>query len=249
MKEGLRQRLLEKAYEKAKGHRERVKNRFLEEGPGAFTDEDLLELVLMFGIPYKDTRGIARELLKKYKTFDGVLDAPLEELIEFKGLGKKAVLPLKVVREAARRYLKQRALKATYLKSPEEVYEYLRYEMQNLDREVFKVIFLDARARLIGIDTIFEGTLTEAVVYPREVFQRAFQKRAVSIVLVHNHPSGCTKPSQADILITERMLIAGLLLDIKLLDHIVIGKEGYFSMAEEGIIDSLKNKWKGVEKP
>jgi DNA repair protein RadC len=237
-----REKILIEAYEKAKGHRKRVKERFLKEGAEKFTDEDLLELLLMLNIPYRDTRKLARELLNTYKTLDKVLDAPIEELCKFKGLKEKSVLPLKVIREVARRYLKARAFQTEYLRSPEEVFNYLKYEMQNLEREVLKVIFLDSKSRILGIETLFEGTLTESAVYPREIFAKVFQKQAVSIILVHNHPSGDPSPSRQDLKLTKTIILAGILLQVKVLDHIIIGKEGYFSMAEKGIMEKLEKE-------
>lgn len=229
-------------YEKAKGHRERVKRRFLEEGPQSFTDEDLLELLLFFNLPFRDTRKLARELLQSFKSIDRVLDASFEELIKFKGLGVKAVLPLKVIHEVAKRYLKSKALQSEYLRSPKEVYDYLQYEMKNLSKEVFKVIFLDTLSRVLGVETLFEGTLTESVVYPREVFAKVLEKKAVSIILVHNHPSGNLNPSKADLAITKKLILAGKLLQFKVLDHLIISKEGYFSMAEKAIIERLERE-------
>lgn len=133
---------LEKFECKAKGHRQRVRERFLQDGPKSFSDEDLLELLLFFGIPRKDTRGIARELLKKYDgRLDKVLSAPLEELCEVKNLGPKALLPIKVVHEIARRYLKARTLDVRYLRSPKEVYEYLIYELKG-EKEKFLWLFI-----------------------------------------------------------------------------------------------------------
>lgn len=233
-----------KAYEKAKGHRTRVKERFLKEGPEKFTDEDLLELLLMLNLPYRDTRKLARELLSHYQTLDQVLDAPLEELRNFKGLKEKTVLPLKVIKEVARRYLKLKALKAEYLKSPSEVYRYLKYEMQNLDREVFKVIYLDVRSKILGIETLFEGTLHESVVYLREVFKKALEMKAFSVILVHNHPSGEEKPSREDVFLTKQLILAGELLQVKVLDHVIIGKNGYFSMAENNLMEELRKEVK-----
>lgn len=231
-------------YEKAKGHRERVKKRFLEEGPQSFTDEDLLELLLFFNLPFRDTRKLARELLQNFKTLDKVLDASFEELSKVKGLGTKAVLPLKVIHEVAKRYLKSKAMQSEYLRSPQEVYRYLQYEMKNLSKEVFKVIFLDALSRVLGLETLFEGTLTESAVYPREVFAKVLEKKAVSIILVHNHPSGNLKPSKADLDLTKKLILAANLLQFKVLDHLIVSKEGYFSMAEEGIIASLERELK-----
>lgn len=230
------------AYQKAKGHRSRVKERFIKEGPEKFTDEDLLELLLMLNLPYRDTRKLARDLLSYYKTLDQVLDAPLEELKKFKGLKEKSALPLKVIREVARRYLKQKALKTEYLRSPLEVYQYLRYEMQGLDREVFKVVFVDTRSKILGIETLFEGTLHESTVYPREVFKKAIEIKAFGIILVHNHPSGEVNPSKEDIFLTKKLILTGELLQIKVIDHVIIGKNGYFSMAENQLIEKLKNE-------
>ncbi len=241
-----REKILFTAYEKAKGHRNRVKERFLKGGPERFTDEDLLELLLILNIPYKDTRKLARELLNHYKTLDNVLDAPIEELTRFKGLKEKSALPLKVVKEVARRYLKAKALKTEYLRSPEDVYSYLKYEMQNLAREVLKVVFLDVKSKILGIETLFEGTITESAVYPREIFAKALENRAVSLILVHNHPSGDPTPSKEDLKLTKNLMLAGHLLHCKIIDHIIIGKNEYFSMAEKGIIENLEKEIIGV---
>jgi DNA repair protein RadC len=234
---------LDKFIKKAKGHRSRVKNKFWELGPESFSDEDILELLLFFGIPRKDTRYIARTLLKKFNNrLDEVLDAPDSELLKIEGIGKNAIIPLKVVKEVAKRYLKHKAEKAYFLKSPQAVFEYLQYELKGLDREVFMVIYLDANSGVIKTEKLFEGTLTEAVVYPREVFAKALQNKAVSLILVHNHPSGNLKPSSEDINLTKKLILAGLLLQINILDHIIVSKNGYFSMAEEGIIEKLNNE-------
>jgi DNA repair protein RadC len=243
-----KEKILLTAYEKAKGHRNRVKERFLKEGPETFTDEDLLELLLMLNLPFKDTRKLARELLSHYKTLDNVLDAPLEELSKFKGLKEKGTLPLKVVKEVARRYLKAKALKTEYLRSPEEVYNYLKYEMQNLSRETLKTIFLDAKSKVLSIETLFEGTITESAIYPREIFNKALEKKAVFLILVHNHPSGDVTPSKEDIKLTKNLILAGLLLQCKIIDHIIIGKNGYFSMAEKGIIENLEKEISSILK-
>ena len=237
-----KEKLILSAYEKAKGHRNRVKERFLKEGPEKFTDEDLLELLLILNIPFKDTRKLARELLNHYKTLDNVLDAPLEELSKFKGLKEKSALPLKVVKEVAKRYLKEKALKTEYLRSPEDVYNYLRYEMQNLPRETLKVIFLDIKSKVLSIETLFEGTITESAVYPREIFNKAFEKKASLLILVHNHPSGDLTPSKEDIKLTKNLILAGHLLQCKVIDHLIIGKNGYFSMAENGLIETLEKE-------
>ncbi len=237
-----KERILLSSYEKAKGHRKRLKERFLKNGPETFTDEDLLELLLMLNIPYKDTRKLARSLLSHYKTLDNVLDAPIEELSKFKGLKEKSALPLKVIKEVARRYLKGKALKTEYLRSPEEVYHYLKYEMQNLSRETLKAIFLSSKSKILDIEKIFEGTINESICYPREIFAKAFERKASSIILVHNHPSGDPTPSKEDIKFTKNLILAGYLLQCKILDHIIIGKDGYYSMVEKGILENLEKE-------
>jgi DNA repair proteins len=162
---------LEDFEKKAAGHRARVKERFFREGPESFTDEDLLELLLFFGIPRKDTRKIARELLACFRNdLSNVLDAEPTELLKISGLGPSAILPLKVAREVARRYLRTRAKKAVYLRSPKEVYDYLWFELKARKRETFVVVYLSALSEVLHVDELFEGTITEAVVYPGKFF-------------------------------------------------------------------------------
>jgi len=223
---------------KAKGHRSRVKERFWKEGPQSFSDEDLLELLLFFGIPRKDTRFLARQLLKKFDNrLDLVIDAPCEELLKIKGIGKSAILPLKVIKEVSRRYLEAKVKEKEVLNSPQSVFDYLLYRFKNLSREVFVVIFLDAHYRVIELEELFWGTLNESMVYPREIFAKAVKYKACYLIFAHNHPSGKVEPSSADIKITKKLILAGFLLGF--LDHLIIGDEGYYSMANEGIIERL----------
>lgn len=233
-------RSLEEFRRRVSGHRERLRRRFLEYGLSAFTDEDILEMLLAFGTPRRDTRATARELLKRFGGLAEVLEAPLEKLTETPGVGPRNVLPLKFVHEVARRYLRRRIENRDYIRSAREAYEYLAHELADCPQEVFKVIFLDARGRILAVEELFRGSLTETAVYPREVFSRAFNHRAASLVLVHNHPSGDPHPSRTDLELTRRLLLAGTLLAVNIFDHVIIGREGYFSLAEEGIMEKLK---------
>ena len=231
---------LSKFEKKAKGHRARVREKFWKEGPQSFSEEDLLELLLFFGIPRRDTRALARELLKTFGgRIDLVIDAPVEELLKVKGLGEAGVLPLKVVQEVARRYLKSRSKKADYLRSPKEVYDYLMYCFKNHSREVFVTIFLDTHNWVIEVEVLFAGTINESAVYPREIFAKAVKYKAYALIFAHNHPSGNPLPSIADLNLTKKLILAGKLLGFKVLDHLIIGEEGYYSMAEEGDIERL----------
>ncbi len=237
---------LERFQSKSKGHRLRVKDRFLNEGPHSFTDEDLLELLLFFGIPRRDTRGLARDLLKRYQgRLDLILDAPIEELLKIPGLGLKSILPLKVVHEVARRYLKSKSTSEVFLNSPHEVFNYLLYELRGKKREIFMVIYLANNNRVLSIEKLSEGTITETAVYPREIFARAHSLGASKLVLVHNHPSGQIHPSKEDIKITKIVALAGLLLNMRVIDHLIIGEDRYYSFAEEGLMEQIEReiKW------
>ncbi len=234
---------IEEFKKKAAGHRQRVREKFLKEGPERFSDEDLLEALLFFGIPRKDTRGLARKLLKAYKnSLSAVLDAPVEELQKFEGLGEKGIFPLKLIQEVARRYLKDKAKKVNVLKSPREVYQYLLYELKNRKKECFLAVFLNGSYEVIETRVLFEGTINESPVYLRELFGEAFKQGAYFLILAHNHPSGKVNPSLADLEITKRILLTAELLNFKVLDHIIIGKNSYYSMAEEGDFERIREE-------
>lgn len=236
---------LERFERKAKGHRNRVKERFWKEGPESFTDEDLLELLLFFGIPRKDTRGLARELLKAFQgRLDQVLDAEIESILDIPGLGLNALLPLKVVHEVARRYLRSKSLGACYLKSPREVHEYLLYELKGKKQEIFMVLYLASDQRVLAVEKLFEGTITESAVYPREIFARGYALGASKLILAHNHPSGNLTPSKEDIKITKLIALAGALLNLMVLDHLIIGEDRYFSFAEAGLMEEIEREIK-----
>ncbi len=233
---------LEEFKKRVAGHRERLRKKFLEYGISAFTDEDILEMLLIFGTPRRDTRATARELLKRFGSLAEVLEAPLEELTKVRGVGVRNVIPLKFVHEVARRYLLRRIERKEYLRSAKEVYEYLAHEMSKFSREVFKVIFLDARGKILGIEELFKGTVNESVVYPREVFSKVLQYRATALVLVHNHPSGDPSPSTEDIKLTKRLCLAANLLGFEITDHVIIGDGAYFSFREEGLLEKVKRE-------
>ncbi|MFN3505072.1 MAG: RadC family protein [Caldimicrobium sp.] len=237
------QKKLERFTEKAKGHRIRVKERFLKAGAEAFTDEDLLELLLFFSIPRKDTRGLARTLLQRYQgRLDKVLDAPIEELANIPNLGVNSLLPLKVVHEVAKRYLKARLQEVHYLKSPKEVYEYLLYELKGEKREVFMVLYLASDLKVLSVEKLFLGTINESIVYPREIFGRAYQLGASQLIIAHNHPSGNLTPSEEDKNITRQLILIGKLLQLKIIDHLILGGDNYYSFAETGLMDELEKE-------
>ncbi len=221
------------------GHRERLRRKFWEYGLSAFTDEEVLELLLIFGTPRKDCKPAARAALKRFGDLAAVLEAPVEELKKIPGIGPRNVLAIKFVHAVARRFLERRLKDKPYLACAREVYEYLAHSMIDLKKEVFKVLYLDARNHIMAVEDLFQGTVNESVVYPREVFERAFALHASAMVLAHNHPSGDPQPSAADIVLTKRLYLAARLLQVSLLDHLIIAQKGYFSFAEEGLLAQI----------
>lgn len=220
-----------------KGHRKRLRERFIISGLSGFHDYEIVELLLTLGTPRKDCKEQAKETLRKFKTLRGVLEAPVEELQGIEGIGPHSALGIKLVQEVAREFLKEKILKKPICGSSKEIFDYLYHSMRDLKKEVFKVIFLDSKNRIIEIEDLFEGTLNTSSVYPREIIKNAIRNNALSLIFVHNHPSGDPNPSQSDKDITRDMVFAGNLLQIKALDHIIIGDNRYFSFADEGLIE------------
>jgi len=221
---------------KGKGHRERLRNKFLEGGLDRFSDEELIEFLLTLGTPRKDLKSTARECLNKFKSFSGVLSAPLEKLTEIRGIGPKNALYLKFVHQVAGRYLKDKVSGRDFFCSSRAIFDYLFHSMRDLKREVFKVLFLNRRNELIFDQDLFHGSLTGSAVYPREIMTSALEQNAAGLVFVHNHPSGNPSPSLEDKRLTKDLVWAARLLLIQVLDHIIIGHNSYYSFADEGLV-------------
>jgi len=220
------------------GHRKRLREKFIKSGISGFNDYEIIELLLTLGMPRKDCKQPAKEAIKKFKSLKGVLEAPMEKLQEIDGIGPHNAFGIKLFQEISDRYLKERIIgKKIKLRSSKEVYDYLFQSMQKNEKEIFKVLFLDAKNRIINTEDLFEGTLNSSVVYPREIMKMAIKYNAVSLIFAHNHPSGNPEPSQSDKVITKNLVIAGKVMQIKILDHIIIGDNKYFSFADEGLIE------------
>ncbi len=229
---------------KIKGHRERLRLKFLEGGLERFSDEEVVEFLLTLGTPRGDLKSSAREAMKRFGSLSGVLSAPIEKLKEIKGIGPKNALYLKLVHQVAARYLKDRAKGSTFFRSSREVFDYLFHSMRDLKREVFKVMFLNRKNALIHDRDIFYGTLTGSAVYPREIMALALEEKAASLVFVHNHPSGDPTPSAEDRDLTRDLVWASKLLTIKVLDHIIIGNNTYYSFADDGLIKRFEAEYR-----
>ncbi len=213
------------------GHRERVRERFSKIGGENFSDAELLEAVLHLAIPRRDTKDLAKLLLKRFGSFSGVLAAPPERLDEFSGLGGSSIVSLKVVQAAAQRYARDRIdREQPILSSWSSLIDYCRSAMAFEDIEQFRILFLDKKNRLIADEVQQRGTVDHTPVYPREVIKRSLELSATALILVHNHPSGDPSPSTADVQMTRQINDVAKPLGITVHDHIIIGKSGHASM-------------------
>jgi DNA repair protein RadC len=218
------------------GHRRRLRERFNQSGLTAFLDYEIVELLLTLGTARKDCKTQAKEAIKRFKTLRGVLEAPPEELQKIKGVTAHNVFVIKFMQEVAREFLEEQVLDKPYCRSSREVFDYLYHSMRDLKKEVFKVMFLDSQNGVVGIEDLFEGTLNASAVYPREIIQSAVKHDAAALIFAHNHPAGNPQPSNNDKQITQELVFAGNIMQIKVLDHIVIGENRYFSFADAGLI-------------
>src|SRR4030066_1771487 len=219
------------------GHRKRLRERFNQSGLSAFLDYEIVELLLTLGTARRDCKPQAKEAIKRFKTLRGVLEAPPEELQKIKGITAHNMFVIKFMQEIAREFLKEQILDKPYCRSSREVFDYLYHSMRGLKREVFKVMFVDSQNRVVDIEDLFEGTLNASAIYPREIIQGAVKHNAAALIFVHNHPTGNPQPSGNDKQITQDLVFAGNIMQIKVLDHIIIGENRYFSFADPGLIE------------
>lgn len=228
---------------KGEGHRQRLRDKFFERGLEAFTDAEVLELLLTLGTPRKDCKDLARTVLDRFGTLSEALEAAPAELQQIKGLGPKNGFALHFIQAVARRYLKQRLEKKDYLRSSREVGDYLIHAMRDLKREVFMVIFLDTSYGIIDTQIIAEGTLAANTIYPRELIKLALENHAAAVVIAHNHPSGSLAPSEADRHLTRNLFTACAFVNIQLLDHLIVGADNTpYSFADHGLMDEIRRE-------
>jgi DNA repair protein RadC len=218
------------------GHRGRLRDRLLKDGARSMPDYELLELLLTFAIPRRDVKPLAKRLLARFGSFKKVLDAPLNDLSGVEGVGAATAAYMRAVRSSVERYMETSARESDALTSPEAVIAYCRASLDGLKHEVFDVIYLNTRNRVLTRDRISEGTVNETAVYPRRVVQGALAHHAAAIIIVHNHPSGDPSPSLEDKALTRRLVAAAGLVDIPVLDHIIVGDGRHFSFREAGLL-------------
>jgi len=222
------------------GHRERLRERFIKGGLAGFHDYEIIELLLTLGSPRKDCKQQAKEAVRRFKTLRGVLEAPPEELQQIDGIGSRSAFGIKLVQEVARAFLKEKIMDKPVYKSAQEVFDYLYHSMRDLRKEVFKVIYLNSQNQIIETTDLFEGTVNSSSISPRQVVEGALKHNAASLIFVHNHPSGNPQPSKNDKEVTRDLVYAGSIMRIRVLDHIIIGNNRYFSFAGEGLIEEYE---------
>ena len=183
-------------YSKHKGHRQRLRDRFLKNGLDGFYDYEIVELLLTLGAPRKDCKQLAKQALKKFGSLKDVLEADPKDLQDIDGIGSNNVFGLKIAQAVSRRYLADRVINKNFIRSSDEVLQYLKHKLRDKKREVFIVIYLNGRNQILKMEELFEGTLTTSAVYPREVVKRALDYDVAALVFVHNHPSGNPNPSK-----------------------------------------------------
>jgi DNA repair protein RadC len=226
------------------GHRRRLREKFLASGLDGFLNYEVVELLLLLGTPRRDCRGAAREALQRFKTLRGVLEAPSEQLMEVRGIGPKNIIGLKLIQEVSRKFLKEKMQAGAYCRSSREVFDYLYHILRDSRREKFVALFLNAKNKIIDEKTVFEGTVDSSVVYPREIIREALRCEASSLIFVHNHPSGDPSPSESDGEITRELVFAASVMQMKVLDHIIIGNNRYFSFADSGLLDECESAFR-----
>ena len=218
------------------GHRQRLREKFLNSGLDGFHDYEIIELLLTLGTPRSDCKQPAKDALKKWGSLKAVLEAPPKELKKIKGIGDHNVFGLKLTQDVARRYLADRIVDMDYIQSSEDVLDYLRHNLRDKSQELFMVIYLNGRNQILKMETLFEGTLNTSAVYPREVVKKALENDASALVLVHNHPNGNPSPSQEDLTITKKLKESARTIDIYIHDHLIIAGNDVYSFADHGLI-------------
>jgi DNA repair protein RadC len=215
---------------------ERPRERLLAEGPAALSDAELLAIFLRTGVPGHSAVDLARQLLGRFGGLGPLLAADRRAFCAGPGLGDAKYALLQAAIEMSRRHLAERIARGDALTSPDDSRRYVRARLQHQPSEVFAVLFLDNRHRVLAFEELFRGTIDGAQVHPREVVRRCLAHNAAAVILAHNHPSGVSEPSQADRRITERLREALALVDVRVLDHLVVGHGEATSFAELGLL-------------
>lgn len=217
-------------------HRERVRSRYLNEGLDSFEPHQILEMMLFYTIPRKDTNETAHLLLDKFGSLSNVFEAPPKELMKVAGIGESSAIFLNLISQLKRKYELDKLQNKEYIRNTEEAGEYAKTLFYGRIYECFFMIMLNAKNKIIHTEKISEGTLTETSVYPRNIVRSALQNNACSVIIAHNHPSGSMTPSREDADTTNAVKNALAYVNIELRDHIIVANSDYLSMKELNLI-------------
>ena len=219
-----------------KGHRMRLKQKYLTAGIEAFSDYEVIELLLSYAIPRRDTKPLAKKLIRTFGSIKGMVDAELSDLEKMDGVGEHTAILFKLIKELSSLYLREKAREKSQITCTSELINFCRTTLGGKKDEEFWVIYLNIQNRIIEFERLQKGTVDQAFVYPRQILENALRKKASAIILVHNHPSGNVRPSDADMRITNTIREKARILEIAVHDHIIVGTDSFFSFREEGII-------------
>jgi len=220
------------------GHRKRLREKFLKSGIAGFQDYEVIELLLSLGPPRRDCKPQAKEAIRRFKSLRGVLEASDLELLEIKGIGPHSIFGIKFMHAVAREFLKEKSLTKPVCSSSQEIFDYFYHSMRDQRKEIVKVVYLNSQNEIVEFKDFAQGTVDSSFIYPREVIEGAIKCGAVSLVIVHNHPSGNPEPSASDKELTRDLVNAGTIMKITVLDHIIIGENRYFSFAGSGMLSN-----------
>ena len=219
------------------GHRERLRKRFLATKLDGFSEHEILELLLSFTIVRRDCKSISKEILLKYNSLYNFISQSEYTMLSEKYISERSIVLLKLIFELVEKELYKNTFSKTITISDNyKLLEYLKFSLSYKSKEIFKIIFLNTQNELLKDENLFFGTIDRSSIYIREIIEKVLAYNAKSIILVHNHPSGSLKPSKADFIVTNKIKEVLEVMDVKILDHIIISKNGYFSFLEEGVL-------------
>jgi len=220
------------------GHRQRLRDRFLRSGLAGFADYEVVELLLTLAIPRSDVKQPAKALIARFGSLRGILDAPIKDLHAVSGIGTVTPVALQIIKAAATLYLQQCGEGRDSLADPARLADFWRMRIGALQNEVFEVAYLDSAYRLLrdGVETLEEGTIDRAAVYPRRVIEAALKRGAAALVLAHNHPNGNVTPSEHDKLLTRAIVLGAETVHLKVVDHLIVSAHDTFSFRKAGLL-------------
>ena len=218
------------------GHRQRLREKLLNNGSETLADYELLELLLSIAIPRRDVKPLAKELIQKFKTFGGVITANPNDLREIKGIGDTVIATIKIIEASQIKTLKDKIENTSVISNWSELINYCKLNIGSKDTEEFHILYLNTKCHLVKDETHSTGTINSSSVYPREILKEVLKVGATSIIIVHNHPTGDTTPSKADIQITQKIKETLQTIDVSLHDHLIVAKGNYISFKMLGLL-------------